>query len=78
MRVRLIALAVLSCCCFFSSGCSHTCETDIGQSPPPFKFCNFQRLGVELGWLYADLQDVIFGVTYYQFNQEKFPSVVYR
>ena len=78
MRVRLIASVVLACGFLFSSGCGHTCDMDIGQPPPPFKFCNFQRLAVELGWFYADLQDVVFGVTYYEHSENKFPSVVYR
>lgn len=64
MSLRFLAAASVVCLSFIC-GC-HNCEKQVGRPAPAFKFCNPHRLIVETGWLYADLQDVIFGVEYYQ------------
>ena len=77
MLVRSALLAGLLCLPFLS-GCS-TNATPCGiDDPPPFKFDNFNRLGVECAWFYADVQDVIFGVDYDAHIESRFPSNPYR
>jgi hypothetical protein len=54
------------------SGCATCKENKALEAPPPWKFENFQRLGVEFSWFYADIQDMIFGVDYFCHIQNKF------
>ena len=49
------------------------------QHPAPaFKLRNGQRIMTELGWFYADIQDILFGVTYYCDMEHKYPTRVYE
>ena len=61
-RRTLAVISVLGMVGF--SGCCSAPES-FGPTPPAFKLCNGSRLLDEVSWLYADLQDTIFGVDYY-------------
>lgn len=61
----LAAFAVCALACF--AGCASPGHYDgTGRCPPDFKFENGHRLVKEVGWFYADFQDVVFGVDYNQ------------
>ena len=53
------------CCLLFTVGCSTSEYGRDIDSPPEFKVQNMGRLGHELAWFYADVQDLVFGVDYY-------------
>jgi hypothetical protein len=57
--VGVLAL-ILGLGLFTGCGCG-----PFGAAPPRFKVCNGARLIHEFQWLYADIQDLIFGVDYY-------------
>jgi len=69
-HLRLIALLA-----FFYlavvSGCSKS-DIRTGPAPPPVSFCHFQRLGKEIRWFYADLNDMFFGIDYYPELEERY------
>lgn len=64
MKRAIAALALLTLSCL--AGCSSHCLKHVGRTPPAFKVCNGSRLSNEVQWFYADIQDVVFGVEYYQ------------
>ena len=70
----LAILTVIGMAAF--SGCCSTPDT-FGPKPPKFKVCNGSRLLDELGWFYADVQDMIFGVDYYYYMDHEFSSGPY-
>ncbi len=64
MSFRLKA-ALAVCALALSSGCVSPPRYDgTGRPSPELKFENGPRLAKEVGWLYADIQDVLFGVDY--------------
>ncbi len=58
-RVCLVAVLLAGS---FLAGCG-SCRC-VGLEPPRFKVCNGGRIVDEFRWLYADIQDTIFGVDY--------------
>jgi len=75
MVLRALAvLGVLLCVSF--SGC---CSGDLYVSPPPpVKLCYGTRLAQECLWYYADMNDLVFGINYYNHMESKFQTEVYR
>ena len=73
MTVRAI-FAALVVACSLTSGC---CTRSGSGSPPPVRVCNIQKVLSELGWLYADIQDTMFGVDYYYYMDHEFDSAPY-
>jgi hypothetical protein len=74
MVLRTIALlTVLGV--LFLGGCN--CQT-YGPEPPRFKVCNLPRVADECAWFYADVQDLFFGVDYYQDMNKTFGGTLYR
>jgi hypothetical protein len=77
MILRKLALLGLVCLPL-AAGCSSPGSCNDEQHPAPaFKLRNGNRLVTELGWFYADLQDVIFGVNYYCDMEHEFPTRIY-
>ena len=74
MIVRACFLAFALSCSLIGGCC--VCDT-VGIDPPGLKFCNLTRLGQEIGWLYADVQDTVFGVDYYYDIDHEFDSGPY-
>ena len=69
LRATLIA----GFCCLLSLvGCSTSEYNPEVDKPPKFKVQNLGRIGHELAWFYADVQDVIFGVDYYNDLENQF------
>lgn len=61
------------CALAFASGCVSPPRYDgTGRSPPELKCENGPRLAKEMGWFYADVQDVIFGVDYDQDTEDRY------
>ena len=73
MIVRAI-FAALVIACGLTSGC---CTRSGAASAPPFRICNLQKMGSQLAWLYADIQDTLLGVDYYYYMDHEFPSDPY-
>ena len=49
-----------------------------GAAPPDFSCCYGSRLISELRWLHADVNDMVFGIDYYQDMNSEFGSSTYR
>ncbi len=73
MIVRAI-FAALVIACGLTSGC---CTRSGSGGPPPVRVCNLQKVISEFGWLYADIQDTLFGVDYYYYIDHEFASDPY-
>ena len=73
MRACFLAMALS---CLFVSGCC-SCGS-VGIDPPMVKFCNGTRLAQEMGWFYADFQDIFFGVDYYYDIDHEFTAGPYQ
>ena len=73
MTVRAI-FAALVVACGLTSGC---CTRSGSGGPPIVRVCNLQKIVSEVGWLYADIQDTLFGVDYYYHMDHEFPSEPY-
>jgi hypothetical protein len=54
----------------FASGCS--CPKFFGSPPPKPRFCHGPRLMGELAWFYADVNDLVFGIDYYEHMDTKY------
>ena len=76
MLLRAALLASLLCLPLLGGCSTNGSERRVG-APPPYKFKNFQRLSDECAWLYADTQDVIFGVDYYDYIESELPTYPY-
>lgn len=74
----LRAITGLSLLCLtWVSGCSH-CEPYIGHPAPDFTLCHGARLATEFGWLYADINDMLFGIDYYPGLNSRFGDGPYN
>lgn len=60
------------CCLLSLVGCSTGKYGKEIDRAPKFKVHNVGRLGHELAWFYADVQDVFFGVDYYDDMEGRF------
>jgi hypothetical protein len=70
MFVRTALLAGMLCIPFLS-GC-YTGENRGIDDPPPFRVRNVHRIAYEISWLYADVQDTIFGCDYNDHLQSRY------
>jgi hypothetical protein len=70
--VAFVGLSLLSGCSTPGGACN-----DEQDPAPTFKFRNVPRLLTEVGWFYASVQDMLFGVNYYCHIEHEFPSHVY-
>jgi len=77
LYLRLIALLALISCLPMLEGC-HSCGVKSGASAPPASFCHFQRFGTEIGWLYANVNDLLFGINYYPHIERKYGTGPYE
>ena len=74
--LRLIALLALVSCLPMAQGCQN-CGVKTGPAAPPPSFCYFQRFGTEMGWLFADVNDLLFGINYYPYMESKYGAGPY-
>ena len=74
MFSRVITTFLVACVLTLAGCCG--CDS-VGQPAPTFKFCTGARIVQEFAWLYADVQDVIFGVDYNQDIQDEFDTNPY-
>ncbi len=76
MVLRAMLLAGVMCLPLLG-GCNTSGERRV-DDPPPYKFQNFERLSKEFAWLYADTQDMFFGVDYYDYMESRFGGSPYQ
>ncbi|MBI4601522.1 MAG: hypothetical protein HY721_06115 [Planctomycetes bacterium] len=77
MLPRFLAALAIVCLIFFA-GCQGCGESkNIGRPAPAFKVCNGPRLLTEAGWLYAEVQDVLFGVEHYEHIERQWGASPY-
>lgn len=77
LYLRLIALLALISCFSMLQGCQAG-GTRAGAAAPPSSLCHSQRLGTEMGWLFANVNDVLFGINYYPHFERKYGTGPYR
>jgi len=78
MKLRALALAgVLGLLCVTGCNTSEYCRKE--QHPAPsLKGGYLRKLGTEIGWFYASVQDAFFGINYYCDMEHEFPSHLYE
>ena len=78
MKLRALALAgVLGLLCVTGCNTSEYCRKE--QHPAPsLKGGYLRKIGTEIGWFYASVQDAFFGINYYCDMEHEFPSHLYE
>lgn len=75
MLLRTILFACV-CCLPFLGGCS-TYQGTI-DDPPPVRGDYGPQIADEFTWWYADFQDLLFGLDYYHYMEDRWGSGPYK